>query len=152
MSMSNSGHVSLVPDKIWDIDYYDGIIRGIARSQDHYYLFTMVAWDPNSRRRTYVILHLDHATAEELIQLRELKPEAESDDEERWGRVDQIYDRYVMDYQNAAYFSNEAPKATKSFAMTPIPRDQIGELRGFDIENTMDSKAQEFWFNLQTDG
>lgn len=149
--MSSSGHVSLVPDKIWDIDYYDGVIRGITKAQDHYYLFTMVAWDPNSRRRAYSILNLDHPTADEMIRLRELKPEAESDDEERWRRIDQIYDRYVMGYQNAAYFSNEEPEATKIFTMTPIPLDHIAELRGFDIENTIDPKAQAFWFGIQTD-
>lgn len=150
--MSNSGIVNLIPDNIWSIDWYDGVVRGIARSQDHYYLFTMVAWDPDSRRRTYVILNLDHATSDEMIQLCKSNPEADSDDEERWSRLDQIYDRYVMNYQNGAYFSHEEPEAAKSFAMTPIPREQVGELQGFDIENTMDPKAQEFWFKMQTDG
>ena len=149
--MSNSGGTDLVADKIWQIDYYDGVIRGIAKAQDHYYLFTLVAWDPDSRRRAYVILNLDHTTADEMIRLCELKPEAESDDEERWRRVDQIYDHYIMHYQNAAYLSNEEPKVTETVAMTSIPIDHITELRGFDIENTMDSRAQELWFTMQTD-
>src|SRR6185436_12006313 len=109
--------MDLIPDKIWYIDWYDGVIRGIAKAQDHYYLFTMVAWDPSSRRRAYVILNLDHATADEMIALCKLKVEPEPDDEERYSQLDQIYDRYVMNYQNAAYLSNEEPHVTKSFAM-----------------------------------
>ncbi len=86
-----------------------------------------------------------------MIPLCKLKAEPEPGDEERYSQLDQIYDRYVMDYQDAAYFSHQEPGAAKSFAMTPIARDRIGELRGFDIENTMNPTAQEFWFNLQAD-
>src|ERR1044071_6329250 len=149
--MSNSGRMDLVPDKIWHLDWYDGVIRGIAKEQDHYYLFTLVAWNPDSRRRTYVILNLDHSTADEMIPLCKLRAEAEPGDEERYSQLNQIYDRYVMSYQNASYFSQEKAEATNSFTMTPIPRDHIPELQGFDIENTMDPKAHELWFNMQTD-
>jgi len=41
--MSNSKQAQLIPDEVTIIDWYDGIIRGIARSQDHYYLFILAA-------------------------------------------------------------------------------------------------------------
>jgi len=145
--MANSGQVHLVPDAISILDWYDGAIRGIAKSQDDYYLFIMVAWDPNSWRRSFVVINLDDATADEMIKL--CNAAAEPDGEENWDRLDQVYDQYLANYAGSAYLLNEQPLATKSCTLTPIPLDYIAELRGFDIEKTIDPKAQTFWFALQ---
>jgi hypothetical protein len=71
----------LIPDEITVIDWYDGVIRGIATSQDHCWLFVLAAWNPNSRRRAYVIVNLDRATADQMIKLWKLAREDESDDD-----------------------------------------------------------------------
>ena len=145
--MSHSRQVHLVPDEISIIDWYDGAIRGIVKSKDHYFLFLLVAWDPDSQRRAYVVVNLDYATADEMIKL--CNAAAEPEGEEKWSQLDQLYDQYLANYKDSAYLLNEEPLATKSFTLTPIPLDNIAELQGFGIEKTLNPKTQTLWFSMR---
>jgi len=96
-----------------------------------------------------VIVNLDRATAEEMIKLWKLAREDKSDDEEKWSRFNQLYDQYLTYYQDVAYLLGEEPLVAKSSTMTRIAPDHIADLRGFDIEKTIDLKAHKLWFDMQ---
>lgn len=146
--MSTAESIELVPNEISIIDYYDGAMRGVVESDGKYYLFIMVAFDPAKRRRAYVVINLDPVTAREIKQLcwkpGDLPTE---DDEEKWHRLEEIYDEYLTNYKGPVYFSTEEPSKEQSVAITAIAFDHLDQLRKFDIEKTIDAEAQELWFS-----
>jgi hypothetical protein len=146
--MSPSEPIDFVPDEISILDWYDGVIRGIARSQGEDYLFIMAAWDLVSGRKAYVMVNLDPAIAIEMKQLCQWKL-GDDPDEEKWNRFDQIYDQYLTNYEGSAYLLSEAPIVSKTLTITATTADHLDELRDYDIEKTMDLNAHKLWFGKQ---
>ena len=143
--MSTSDSIEFVPNEISVLDWYDGVIRGIAESEGKDYLFIMAAWDWASRRKAFVMINLDPATSSEMKRLCAWKVGEEAD-EERWDRFEQLYNQYLADYDGPAYLLSQEPVVANILPMTAIPTDHLDELREYDIENTMDLKAKKLWF------
>ena len=146
--MSASEPNYFVPEEISILEWYDGVIRGIARSQGNDYLFVRAAWDLVTERMAYVMVNLDPATGTEMKQLCKWTL-GDDPDQEKWNRFNQLFDQYLMNYEGTAYLLSEEPDTSKSFAMTAITVDHLDELSDYDIEKAIDSKAQELWFGMQ---
>jgi hypothetical protein len=140
--------VEFVPDEISILEWYDGVIRGIAESQAKSYLFTLAAWDMASGRKAYVLINLDPATAADMKLLCKWTL-GDPPDEEKWHRFSQTYDQYLRNYKGPAYLSNEQPAATRRITITSITTDHLHELLDYDLEKTMDLRAQSLWFGMQ---
>ena len=145
--MSTSESIKLVPNEISIIDWYDGVMRGVAESEGKYYLFIMVAFDPDKRRRAYVVINLDPVTAREIKQLCWKPGDQADEDEEKWRRLEEIYDEYLTHYKGPVYFSTEKPSKEQSIVITAIAFDRLDELSEFDIEKTIDAEAHKLWFS-----
>lgn len=145
--MSTSESIKLVPNEISIIDYYDGMMRGVVESEGKYYLIIMVAFDPDKRRRAYVVINLDPVTATEIKQLCWKPGDPPDEDGEKDRRLEQIYDKYLSAYKGPVYFSTERPSKEQSVVITAIAFDRLDELREFDIEKTIDAEAQKLWFS-----
>ena len=98
-----------------------------------------------------MVINLDRAIADEMINLWKLRREDEPADEEKWNRFEELYDQYLSYYQDDAYLLGEEPFVAKNSTMTRIPPDHIADLRGFDIEKTIDLKAHKLWFDMLND-
>lgn len=137
--------IYFVPDEISILEWYDGVIRGIARSQDKAYLFILAAWDLSNAKKAYVLIDVDIATAAEMKLLCNWKL-GDRADEGKWQRFNEIFDEYLRNYNGPVYISNEVPKATRPIAITRITTDHLHELLDYDLEKIMDLKAQTLWF------
>ena len=146
--MSSSEPRELVPDEISILEWYDGVIRGIAESPDKSYLFTLAAWDPDDSRKAYILIDVDLATAAEMKLLCKWKLGDQAHEEE-WNRFNQIYNKYLSNYKGPAYLSNEEPKATRRITLKGITTDHLHELLDYDLEKQIDLKAQTLWFGMQ---
>ena len=122
-------------------------MRGVMESEGKHYLFIMVAFDPAKRRRAYVVINFDPVSAAEIKQLCWKAGDPPDEDEQKWRRLEQIYDEYVSNYKGPVYFSTEGPSKTKSVVITAIAFDHVDELREFDIEKTIDAEAQKLWLS-----
>jgi len=139
--MSTSESLELVPDEISTIDWYDGVVRGVVEAGGRFYLFIMAAWNPNSRRRAYVVVNLDPATAAEMKQM--LGDEADND---RWSRVDELYNQYLRNYKGPAYLSSEGPISSKNpVTITAITTANLDRFIDYDIENAI--LDRDLWFS-----
>ena len=61
--MSSSEPMEFLPAQISILEWYDGVVRGIAESPGKSYLFTLAAWGPGSATKAYLLIDVDLATA-----------------------------------------------------------------------------------------
>jgi hypothetical protein len=123
-------------DEINIIDWYDGIVRGIGKTKDNFYLIALNEWDC-SRHRAYLFLDLDENTAYGFQTILD-KPNKKETKEADWKELNSIWDDYVRAHQGNIYLSAVMPREKVPLNLE-ITNDTecLIRITEYDIEKTI---------------
>ena len=123
-------------DEINIFDWYDGIVRGIGKTKDNFYLIALNEWDC-SKHRAYVFLDLDKDTASRFQTILD-KPKSEATIEANWKELNSIWDDYIRAYQGNIYLSAVEPSEQVEINLE-ITNDAecLSRITEYDIEKTI---------------
>ena len=133
-------------DKIDIFQWYDGMVRAVAASGEQYHLLILVAWDPATNKRTYVLINLEPNVAKQIERLNNWQDEPEL--EGAWEQINELYRNSITSYDGPVYCLAEEPCAGKEFSAIRVPAD-LKELTNYELEQTMEPAAQNYWFNVK---
>jgi hypothetical protein len=122
--------------KIIIIEWYDGIVRGIGKTKDKFYLIALKEWD-GYKHKSYLFLDLGEDTASKFQTILD-KPDNEATIEADWKQLNSIWDDFVKDYQGNIYLSAIEPSEhiQLNLEITNNAKCLIG-ITNYDIENTI---------------
>lgn len=98
-------------DEIEIIEWYDGVVRGIAKSGAKYYLIVMLSWKNNLRERQFGFVELK---TKDVLQFKGCFEESD-DLEKNWKCFETYYESFVKTYKGKLYLSNQYPEIKEEY-------------------------------------
>jgi hypothetical protein len=87
-------------DPVNSIEWYDGTVRGVSKTQSQYLLIVLVEWEIRVRRK-YVLLEISHSSYEKLLNC--FKDTAKTK-KQKWHDFEMAYENIINSYSKTTCF------------------------------------------------
>jgi hypothetical protein len=123
-------------DHIEVMDFYDGLVRGLAKSGSDLFLFVRIRWEIENRQRIFALLDLDsvsYASLQACFEQSAVKSKGEM-----WDDFEVAYNDIVHSYKKKLHFLFCEPEINNEYALEGGDYDtSVLKLTIYDIQNTI---------------
>lgn len=129
--------VKLRFENIEIIEYYDGLVRGIAETLSNSYLAVMTEWKIDSSERRFGFLEIDSSEAAQIRLCFDPKSGRKTK-KGRWNDFEAVYNEIVRSYSKKLYQLSVKPRIHEEYVLDVIDYDPSHlKLENYDMENVI---------------